>query len=78
MEYDSEETDHFIALADAIEERFPGVAVDGREKEDGPRGFFRVRGGSGDVLFATEDGAALPEPQEIISILQDAGYPAEG
>jgi len=74
VEYDSAETDHFIELADAIEDRFPGVAVDGHEKDDGPKGFFRIRAATGDVLFVTEDSSARPDPQEIVSILEGAGY----
>jgi hypothetical protein len=77
VEYDSAETDHFIELADAIEECFPGVAVDGHEKEASPKGFFRVRAGNGDVLVSTEEGkGGLPDPQQVVSILKDAGYPA--
>ena len=78
VEYDSAETDHFIELADAIEDRFPGVAVDGREKDDGPKGFFRIMAAEGDVLFVTEDSSAKPDPQEIVSILKGAGYTPEG
>ena len=78
VEYDSEETDHFIELADAIEERFPGVAVDGHEKEQCPKGFFRIRAGNGDILFATEEGGAKPDPEEIVSLLERSGYSPEG
>ena len=78
VEYDSEETDHFIELADAIEERFPGVAVDGHEKEQCPKGFFRIRAGNGDILFATEEGGDKPDPEEIVSLLERSGYSPEG
>ncbi len=70
VEYDSAETDHFIELADAIEDRFPGVAVDGHEKDDGPKGFFRIRAANGDVLFVTEDSSAKPDPEAVVSILE--------
>ena len=78
VEYDPAETDHFIALADAIEDRFPGVAVDGHEKEDGPKGFFRIHSANGDILFATEDNSVKPDPEEVVGILEDAGYSPEG
>ena len=51
--------------------------MDGHEKEASPKGFFRVRAGNGDILFSTKDGeGGLPDPQQVVSILQDAGYPA--
>ena len=78
VEYDSAETDHFIALADAIEEHFPGVAVDGHEKEDSPKGFFRIRAASGNVLYVSEDSSVKPDPEEVVSILEEAGYSPEG
>ena len=78
VEYDSAETDHFIELADTIEERFPGVAVDGHEKDDGPKGFFRIRAGNGDILFVSEDSSAKPDPEAVVSLLEEAGYSPEG
>ena len=78
VEYDSAETDHFIELADAIEERFPGVAVDGVEKEDIPKGFFRIRAANGDILFVSEDSNIKPDPGAVVSILEEAGYSPEG
>ncbi|PNH08765.1 hypothetical protein TSOC_004642 [Tetrabaena socialis] len=50
IEYDPENVDAFIAMADAIEEAFPGVVVEGNLEGDGRPGSFEV---------ITEDGVHI-------------------
>lgn len=67
MEYDPADVDSFIAVADAIEEAFPGVVVEGNEKEDGRPGSFEIQTSEGIAIFSRLRDKALPDPEVIIS-----------
>lgn len=55
MVYDPEDVDLFIAVADAIEEAFPELIVEGEEAGGGGSG----GGGSGRFVMSTDDGRVL-------------------
>jgi selT/selW/selH-like putative selenoprotein len=75
VEYDSAEVDLFIEVADAIEDRFPSLMVEGEEMEGGSAGafLFEVRDGDGRELFSARKQGHLPDCQEILDILAGAG-----
>lgn len=50
IEFDPEDVEDFIKLADAIEAAFPSVIVEGNEAGDGRRGSFEIQ---------TEDGISI-------------------
>jgi len=84
VEYDAGEVDRFIAVADAVEERFPSVPVEG--DESATRGAFEVSldtdpepeaeasaPGPGEgravVFSALGAGGRLPEAEEVVEAL---------
>ncbi|BDA49560.1 hypothetical protein COCOBI_14-1780 [Coccomyxa sp. Obi] len=76
VEYDSTDVDHFIEIADAIEERFPNLMVNGEETEGGPaegKLLFEVKAEDGRVLFSARQTGRLPDSGEILDALTAAG-----
>ncbi len=73
--YDPGNVDHFIALADAIEERFPDLIVEGLEVDThGSAGrMFEVKSAEGHFLFSGRQQGRLPEAAELLSALEQAG-----
>ena len=50
VEFDPDDVENFIKLADAIEAAFPSVVVEGNESGDGRRGSFEIQ---------TEEGVSI-------------------
>lgn len=74
MEYDSAEVDHFIDAADAIEEAFPGLIVDGVEVEGRPGAFDLVLEDGTVVYRRTIASAEWPkDSNDLILALVQAG-----
>ncbi|KAF5841502.1 hypothetical protein DUNSADRAFT_12669 [Dunaliella salina] len=60
----------YIKVADAIEEAFPSVVVEGNEAGDGRPGSFEVStpdGASSPVLFSKLDTKQVPDVEDVIS-----------
>jgi selT/selW/selH-like putative selenoprotein len=72
VEYDPAEVDHFIAVADAVEDAFPWLIVDGVEVEGRP-GAFQVSLEDGTAVFARAQGGAVPDPDDLVSQLSRMG-----
>lgn len=71
MEYDPAEVDRFIDIADAIEEQFPSVVVDGQEVD----GAFNVVLEDDKILISSQDTASdLPTAKDVLYMLQQEGY----
>jgi hypothetical protein len=68
IEFDPADLEAFIKVADAIEEAFPTVIVNGNEERDGRPGSFEVRTEEGVSVFSRLAGAAVlvPGPEDII------------
>jgi len=67
IKYCPESVDQFIAAADAIEDRFASLAVDGEEVEvEG--GGFTIEGEDGEVLLS--GAAAELEGEKIVAFLE--------
>lgn len=77
VEYDSAEVDGFIELADAVEDAFPGVIVEGVEVSD-KAGAFTVTVPEGPVVYDRAPGDALPDTDDLISKLSQAGVRRAG
>lgn len=75
VRYGSDATDAFIELADAIEDAFPDLAVDGTECEelgsDSPMTLTDAEGRQLAVLDANDAEAQL---QQVLQALQEAGH----
>lgn len=75
VEYDPADVDFFISIADAIEDRYPGLMVEGEEKEsssaDSP--LFEVRAEDGRELFSARQKGHLPDSDEVLDLLAAAG-----
>lgn len=76
VEYDPQEVDRFITLADAIEAAFPSVVVEGNEEEDGRPGSFEVSTPDGRVLFSRLGCGLWPEAADIVVRIRAAGAAA--
>ena len=72
IEYDPRSVDAFIVLADAIEDVFPSMIVDGNEEGDGRPGSFEITTPDGNVIFSRLAMKKDPSPQEIIELLSQA------
>lgn len=73
VEYDSAEVDRFIDAADAIEDAFPGIIVDGVEVGDRP-GAFKVSLEDGTEIFKREsDSVDVPSNDDLVASLSQAG-----
>jgi selT/selW/selH-like putative selenoprotein len=69
VEYDPEEVDRFIELADALEAAFPHVRVDGNELSEGRPGAFEITTDNGHSVFSRLQSGLAPEPADIIARL---------
>ena len=73
VEYDSADVDRFIDAADAIEDAFPGIIVDGIEVEDHP-GTFKMYLEDGTEIYKREsEGVEVPSNDELLATLSQAG-----
>ncbi|WIA38941.1 hypothetical protein OEZ86_005094 [Tetradesmus obliquus] len=72
VEYDEEEVDRFIALADAIEAAFPNVVVEGNPEGPGRPGSFEVKGSANQLLFSRLDSGAWPQHAALVEALAAA------
>ncbi len=66
MEYDPADVDRFIALADAIEDAFPDLVVEGNLEEEGRPGSFEVATEDGAPLFSRLASHCYPEPEGLV------------
>lgn len=77
--YDPEDVDLFIAVADAIEDAFPELIVEGEEAEasgggGGGGGRFVMSTDDGRVLFERTDSAQSVDPAALVELLvKEAG-----
>ncbi len=79
IEYDPDDVDAFIAMADAIEEAFPGVAVEGNESGDGRPGSFEVRTEDGIHIYSKLQSKSHPDADLVVSrIANRANLPKDG
>lgn len=69
VEYDEEEVDRFIALADAIEAAFPNVVVEGNPSGPGRPGAFEVTLPDGAVLFSKLSSGGWPEAGSVVDAI---------
>ncbi|KAF8064676.1 hypothetical protein HT031_003478 [Scenedesmus sp. PABB004] len=76
VEYDDEEVDRFIELADAIEAAFPNVVVEGNSDGPGRRGSFEVRAAGGQLLHSRLNTGAWPQPEAVLASLGSCGTQA--
>ncbi|CAL8464564.1 g4099 [Coccomyxa elongata] len=70
------DVDHFIKIADAIEEQYPKIMVNGEETEGGlteGKLLFEVKAEDGQVLFSARQTGRLPDSGEILDALTAAG-----
>lgn len=72
IEYDPAEVDRFIEVADAVEDSFPGVMVEGVEVEGRP-GAFDVALEDGTTVFSASPQQELPSSDELLAKLSEAG-----
>jgi len=70
IEYDPNDLEVFIKVADAIEAAFPSVVVNGNEDKDGRPGAFEIQTDDGVVIYSRlVDKASLPSPDNVISLI---------
>lgn len=73
IEYDPDEVDRFISLADAIEDVYPEIMVDGNPDEIEPRdGSFEITLEDGTVLFSKLGGDSFPSVSDVIAQVEAA------
>lgn len=66
IEYDPEDVEAFIQVADAIEEAFPSVVVKGNEESDGRPGAFEIQTDDGISVYSRLASRLLPQPQDVL------------
>ena len=71
--YGQDHVNEFIDLADAIEDAFPELLVEGAEVEHNSQG-FSVKTEEGTVVIEQKAGEALPEAASIVESLRQAGF----
>ncbi|KAI7840099.1 hypothetical protein COHA_006140 [Chlorella ohadii] len=64
VEYAPAEVDAFIAFADAVEEEFEGIMVDGVEVPDRPHA-FDIRLEDGQTIYSRAQEAAAPSAETL-------------
>ncbi len=69
VEYDPQHVDAFIELADAIEDAFPSMLVEGNEEGEGRPGSFEVLAEDGTSLFSRLSMKAAPKTEDIIALI---------
>lgn len=67
IEYDPEDVDAYIAVADAIEEAFPSVVVEGNANAEGRPGSFEVTTEDGLHVFSRLQSKAVPDPEDVVT-----------
>lgn len=68
IEYDPEDVELFIQVADAVEAAFPGVIVEGNEDGDGRPGSFEVVSSDGAAVFSRlASGKRQVDPEDIVA-----------
>ncbi|KAG2444229.1 hypothetical protein HYH02_009166 [Chlamydomonas schloesseri] len=67
IEYDPEHVDAFIAIADAIEEAFPGVVVEGNPEGDGRPGSFEICTEDGVHIYSKLQAKAHPDAEDVVN-----------
>lgn len=72
MTYASDKVDEFIELADAIENEFPELQVDGIEASDAQHK-LTVKKEDGDIVTEA-DSAVFPSASDVIDSLRKAGF----
>lgn len=73
VEYDPAEVDRFIEVADAIEDAFRGVIVDGIEVENRPGAFTVLLEDGTEVFTRASETADVPSNDDLVSALSQAG-----
>ena len=71
--YGQDEVNQFIDLADAIEEEFPELQVEGVEIEQDRQG-FSVKTEDGKIVLERKSAGPFPEASSIIESLKEAGF----
>ncbi len=71
IKYRPDAVDDFIEIADAVEDQFPDLQVDGDEAEDLDEGTFEILGDDGQVIFSAP--IADFNSETVIKVLQDSG-----
>jgi len=71
--YGQDEVNQFIDLADAIEEEFPELQVEGVEIEKDQQG-FSIKTEDGEVVAERKSAGPFPEASAIIESLKKAGF----
>lgn len=69
--YDPEDVDLFISVADAIEEAFPALIVEGEEAEGGAGRRFIMSTDDGRVLFERTAAEQEVDPEAMVQLLVD-------
>lgn len=71
--YGQDEVNQFIDLADAIEEEFPELQVEGVEIEQDQQG-LSVKTEDGKIVMERKSAGPFPEASSIIESLKEAGF----
>ena len=73
VSYGQDEVNKFIDLADAIEDEFPELQVEGQEIEQDQQD-FTIQTEDGKILAQRKPSEPFPEAANIIGKLRDAGF----
>lgn len=73
IEYDPVDVDQYIQIADAIEEAFPDIVVEGNETCDGRPGSFEIQTEDGRGLFSRLQTGRLPDVDVLITTMSTTG-----
>ena len=73
VSYGQDEVNKFIDLADAIEDEFPELQVEGQEIEQDQQE-FTIQTEDGKILAQRKPLEPFPDASSIISKLRDAGF----
>eukprot|EP00199_Chlamydomonas_sp_CCMP681_P004279 CAMPEP_0119106768 /NCGR_PEP_ID=MMETSP1180-20130426/6310_1 /TAXON_ID=3052 ORGANISM="Chlamydomonas cf sp, Strain CCMP681" /NCGR_SAMPLE_ID=MMETSP1180 /ASSEMBLY_ACC=CAM_ASM_000741 /LENGTH=94 /DNA_ID=CAMNT_0007092155 /DNA_START=196 /DNA_END=480 /DNA_ORIENTATION=- len=76
IEFDPKDVEAFIQAADAIEEAFPAVVVQGNEQGDGRAGSFEVATSDGHQVYSKLAGQSYPTIQDLIDRIANRSSPA--
>ena len=72
VEYDPEDVDLFISVADALEDALPGIIVEGNTSAQGRSGSFEVVMPDGTCVFSRLESKVAPEPKAILQAIPHA------
>lgn len=72
MEYDPADVDRFIELADAIEEAFPDLQVEGNPEAEGRPGAFEVALEEGTPLFSRLATGVYPDVAGLVRAIAES------